>query len=147
MVFLVIILAAKVIELVATGKVHYLFIPARETYMFYLEMIVGFIIPIFLLSNKDLRTSRKWLYIASIFVISGFMLNRINVSITSLQRAAGVDYFPSAQEIGISLFIVTVGVWIFKLISNYFPVFEHEVEEGEKIHSHKGSVEGVLANK
>lgn len=147
MVFLSIILFVRIIELVVTDKINYLFIPATETYMYYLEIIVGFIVPIFLLSNKELRTSRKWLYIASVFVIAGFMLNRINVSITSIQRSAGVDYFPSAQEIGISLFIVTVGVWVFKLISSYFPVFEHEVEENENSLAVERSAEGILANK
>ena len=73
------------------------------------------------------------------------MLNRINVSITSLQRAAGVDYFPSAQEIGISVFIVTLGVWAFKIISNYFPVFEHEIDESENEHTVKIPVSGILA--
>jgi len=147
MVFLSIILFVRIFELVVTDKINYLFIPATETYMYYLEIIVGFIVPIFLLSNKELRTSRKWLYIASVFVIAGFMLNRINVSITSIQRSSGVDYFPSAQEIGISIFIVTVGVWVFKLVSHYFPVFEHEVEETENSLAAERSAEGILVNK
>lgn len=147
MVFLSIILFVRIFELVITDKISYLFIPAMETYMYYLEIIVGFIVPTFLLSNKELRTSRKWLYVASVFVIAGFMLNRINVSITSIQRSAGVEYFPSAQEIGISIFIVTVGVWVFKLISHYFPVFDHEVEETENSLAADHSAEGILVNK
>ena len=73
-----------------------------------------------------------WLYIISVFVIGGFLLNRLNVSITSITGSANYSYFPSVYEISITMMIVAVGMWVFGLIVRNFPVFqEDEIEEGK----------------
>ena len=80
-----------------------------------------------------------WLYIISVFVIVGFLLNRLNVSITSLTGSANYSYFPSIYEISITMMIVVLGMWVFGIIIKNFPVFrEHEIEtEGIKLETKK----------
>lgn len=122
----------RFIDLAILNKLNYLLISSSETYMFYLELFVGTVVPVYLLSQKKFRESRKWLYISALFVIGGFLLNRVNVSITSLTGSANFNYFPSIYEISITIMLVTVGMVAFRLITQNFPVFEELHEEGEE---------------
>ena len=121
-------LVFKFSDLILNGKSAYLFLPIQETYFFWLEIIVGSIIPIAILSIPGYINDRKWLYFASIFTISGFVLNRMNVSITSLVRTSGQNYTPSFYEISITLLLVVLGMWAFRLITKNFKVFETSFE-------------------
>ena len=121
-------LVFKFSDLILNGKSAYLFLPIQETYFFWLEIIIGSIIPIAILSIPGYINDRKWLYFASIFTISGFVLNRMNVSITSLVRTSGQNYAPSFYEISITLLLVVLGMWAFRLITKNFKVFETSFE-------------------
>ncbi|RJP72106.1 MAG: Ni/Fe-hydrogenase cytochrome b subunit [Ignavibacteriales bacterium] len=127
---LIISFIIRLFDLTISGKLNYLITPSYETYMFYLEIIVGTFVPVALLGNSRIRTSRLGLYISAIFVIAGFLLNRLNVSVTSLTSYAGYAYFPSVSEISITLMIVVLGMWAFSLIVKNFPVFAepHEIK-------------------
>jgi Ni/Fe-hydrogenase subunit HybB-like protein len=57
----------------------------------------------------------------------------LNVGITGLKAGSGTTYFPRWSEIAITLSIVAVGFAIFRLVAQYFPVFEavsHEAKSG-----------------
>ena len=58
--------------------------------------------------------------------MSGFVLNRMNVCVTSLVGSSGQSYSPSFEEVGITLFLVLVAMVAFKLIVENFSVFEKE---------------------
>ena len=121
-------LVFKFSDLLLSGKFSYLFLHVQETYFFWLEIIVGSIIPIAILSIPGYINDRKWLYFTSIFTISGFVLNRMNVSITSLVRTSGQNYAPSFYEISNTLLLVVLGMWAFRLITKNFKVFETSFE-------------------
>ncbi|MDP4172785.1 MAG: Ni/Fe-hydrogenase cytochrome b subunit [Bacteroidota bacterium] len=113
----------RITDMIITGKTPFLFLPRTETYMFYAEVIVGTFIPVYLLSQAKYRKSRMWLYVISIFTLSGFVLNRINVAVTGLVASSKTSYFPSFDEISITMMLVVLGMWAFKLVSTKFPVF------------------------
>lgn len=113
----------RITDMIITGKTPFLFVPRTETYMFYAEVIVGTFIPVYLLSQAKYRKSRLWLYVISIFTLSGFVLNRINVAVTGLVASSNTNYFPSFDEISITMMLVVLGMWAFKLVSTKFPVF------------------------
>jgi Ni/Fe-hydrogenase subunit HybB-like protein len=119
-------LLLKIYDFVNHDKLYYLTIPSMETALFYLEIVIGTIVPIILLSNKKLREDKKWLYIISICVISGLILNRLNVSITGLVSTSGINYFPSFDEISITMMLVVLAIFVFRLIAKNFPVFINE---------------------
>ncbi len=139
MAMLLISFFAKLTEMYFTDKLQYLFVFNTEASLFYLELLIGTFIPVYLLSSKRFRENRKWLYIASVFVVAGFMLNRLNVSITSIARSSGVSYFPSIMEISITMMIVVLGLWAFSFIVKNFPVFPEE-EAAEKVKVSKKSI-------
>jgi Ni/Fe-hydrogenase subunit HybB-like protein len=128
-------LLLKVDDFDSNGKLIYLTIPSIETYLFYLEIVLGTIVPICLLSFRKFREDKKWLYIISVCVISGLILNRLNVSITGLAASSGVNYFPSFDEISITLMLVVLAMFAFRVIAKNFTVFvsnEHENSDNEK---------------
>jgi len=124
----------KIYDFIGNGKLPLLTVPSTETYFFYLEILIGTLVPIFLLSYKKLIEDKKWIYLTSICVISGLILNRLNVSITGLASSSGVNYFPSFDEINITMMLVVLAIFAFRLIAKNFDVFvsnesEHSVNE------------------
>lgn len=119
----------KMYDFVDNGKLYLLTIPSTETYLFYLEIIIGTLVPIFLLSYKNLIEDKKWIYITSVCVISGLVLNRLNVSITGLASSSGVDYFPSFDEISITMMLVVLAMFAFRVIAKNFTLFVSDDSE------------------
>ncbi len=116
-------LVFKFTEIFSTGKSVFLFAQSAETYFFWLEIFLGSVIPIWILSNQKYRVNRTGLYFAAIFTISGFILNRMNVCVTSLVRSSGQSYTPTLEEISITLFLILVAVIAFRLVVKNFKVF------------------------
>jgi Ni/Fe-hydrogenase subunit HybB-like protein len=96
-----------------------------ETYMFYLELAL-MVLPVMLLVRERIRRNPKALYWCALMVIFGFITNRLNISVTGMEAASGVSYFPKWTEIGVTLFIVALGFGIFYQAAKRLPVFEHE---------------------
>ena len=126
---LIIGLLLKIYDFTINDKLFYLTIPSTETALFYLEIILGTIVPIILLSNKKFRANKKWLYIISVCVICGLILNRLNVSITGLVASSGINYFPSFEEISITMMLIVIAIFVFRLIARNFEVFVNKESE------------------
>jgi Ni/Fe-hydrogenase subunit HybB-like protein len=140
-------LLLKIYDFVNNNKLHYLTIPSMESSLFYLEMILGTIVPIVLLSNKKYREDKKWLYIISICVICGLILNRLNVSISGLVASSGINYFPSFDEISITMMLVVLAIFAFKLIAKNFPVFVNEESEHTENNSVPNESQQIILSK
>ncbi|MCS7052342.1 MAG: Ni/Fe-hydrogenase cytochrome b subunit [Ignavibacterium sp.] len=117
----------KIIDLIISRNFYLLLKLNNNSLLYFLEVLIGILIPFGLLIQKRFREDRRWLYASSIMVISGFLLNRLNVSITSISPDVGVTYFPSVNEISVTLMLVVLGLWSFKMIAKYFPVFEEQI--------------------
>jgi len=100
--------------------------PSRESVLFLLEVGLGVVIPLPLLGVRKVRESREGLVGAAVLVITGFLLNRLNVSITGLEAWAGVEYIPRWTEVAVTLSMVGVGFLLFSLAVKYLKVFEPE---------------------
>ena len=114
----------KLTDLITSGNIPLLFKINEKSLLYFLEVIIGVFVPFGLLIQKRMRENKKWLYIATILIVAGFILNRMNVSITSISGGAGLNYFPSFNEISITLMLVVLGMWAFRLITKFFPVFQ-----------------------
>lgn len=110
-------------DILIEGKAALLFVQTQETWLFWLEILIGSVIPIVILSVPNYLADRRWLYFASVFVISGFALNRLNVSITSLVRSSGERYIPTFGEISITLMLIVLGMLAFRFVTRRFRVF------------------------
>ncbi len=125
----------KIYDFVDNDKLSLLTVASTETYLFYLEILIGTLIPIFLLSYKKLIEDKKWIYLTSVCVISGLILNRLNVSITGLAAYSGVNYFPSYDEIAITMMLVVLAMFAFRLIAKNFALFV--IDESENLGNKK----------
>lgn len=94
-----------------------------EGRMFLLEFLVGILAPVVLLAMRKVRTSPRGLVVGSFLAVLGFVINRLNVSITGMERAAGVRYVPSFLEITVSVAFVATGMAVFALAARYLPIF------------------------
>jgi Ni/Fe-hydrogenase subunit HybB-like protein len=76
------------------------------------------------------RQAPGGLYVASVLVVLGFITNRLNVSITGLESAAGMHYAPKWTEVAVTGAIIAVGFALFGLAAKYLPIFpsEHEFQ-------------------
>jgi Ni/Fe-hydrogenase subunit HybB-like protein len=96
-----------------------------ESRLFVLEILLCSIVPVILLLIPNVRTNPKGLYIASVLCLLGFVTNRMNVTITGMESAAGQHYFPKWTETTITLAIIASGFFIFALAAKYLPIFSH----------------------
>ncbi|MFA4828799.1 MAG: NrfD/PsrC family molybdoenzyme membrane anchor subunit [Thermodesulfovibrionales bacterium] len=99
---------------------------SMEANMYLLEMSIGVIIPLFLLLMKNARENIKSIFLINILVISGVLLNRLNVAIFGLYRdasAGGASYFPTWMEFVVTLAFISFAIFGFKLSAKYLRVF------------------------
>ncbi len=97
-----------------------------EGRMFLVEFMLGVVLPVAILSFHRLRTNPRWLVAGSFLAVLGFVVNRLNVSITGMESAAGVRYVPSLPEIIVSVGLVGIGMVAFSFAVRYLKIFpEH----------------------
>ena len=111
-------------DLWGRGALSHLREPSTETVLFLLEITLGLLIPLPLLLFRKVREDRDGLFGVAVLVITGFLLNRLNVSITGLETSSGVHYFPRWTEVAVTLSIVGVGFLLFSLAVRYLNVME-----------------------
>jgi Ni/Fe-hydrogenase subunit HybB-like protein len=113
----------RLIVLSQNGALAGLRHPGYEGLMFLLEFGVGVVVPVGLLVVERIRTQPTGLTVAAVFAVAGFVMNRLNVSVTGMEGAAGVRYVPSWMEVTVSLGLVSLGFALFALAVRYLPVF------------------------
>lgn len=133
-VMLSVYIAMKIMDLSNRSALDLLFVPRLETYLYWLEIGAGVIVPLVLLSIKRVRQNPRGLFIGAVMIILGFVLNRMNISITGMEAWAGVSYFPSWMEIAVTMAIVTGGFVVFSYAVKYLPVFQHKTEQTYTTH-------------
>jgi len=116
----------KFIGIAMDNNWHYL---ATGWGLWFLVELIGFVVlPAFIYAvaarDRNLRLVR-W---ASVLAVLGVVLNRLNISVVAFNwHLPSVDrYFPSWMEIVITLFVVTIGVVVYRFITTRMPIFyEH----------------------
>ena len=122
--------AVRLVDLAHRGLIGEALSGSREASFFRLEFALGVILPLALLVWPAVRRNTGRLYAAALLVVAGFVVNRLNVSITGLEGAQGGHYVPAVPEVIITLMLVAVGFAVFGLAGKYLPLFP-EVEEPE----------------
>ncbi|HKS76414.1 MAG TPA: Ni/Fe-hydrogenase cytochrome b subunit [Terriglobales bacterium] len=113
-------------DLLHRGILKLTLIPSYEMWLFWLEISLSVLLPLILLSQRKVRTSAGGLYVAAVLVVLGFITNRLNVSITGLESAAGLHYVPKWTEIAVTGAIIAVGFALFGMAVKYLPIFPAE---------------------
>lgn len=116
----------RFVDLAAQGRVGLMFDGSRESIWFWLEMIVGVVIPFFYFLSTKVRSSTPAMFKGALLVMFGVMFNRFIVSWFAISTPPGSSYVPHIMELMISAAIVSGGIMAFYLISRFFPVLSEE---------------------
>ncbi|MBF0241258.1 MAG: Ni/Fe-hydrogenase cytochrome b subunit [Desulfamplus sp.] len=119
-------LGIKLIGLSIDNNWHHLF---TSWGLWFLFELIGFVaLPAFIYAVAAREKNVKLARVASILGVLGIILNRLNISLVAFNWQLPLDqrYFPSWMEIAISVFVVTVGIVAYRLITAYMPIlYEH----------------------
>lgn len=85
-----------------------------------------FLLAALLLWRPHVRAEPARLFACSVLVIAGFVVNHLNVSITSLEAGLGVRYVPKWTEVTLAYSFVALGLVAFRFIAKKTPIFAAE---------------------
>jgi Ni/Fe-hydrogenase subunit HybB-like protein len=91
--------------------------------LFGIEVIIGVIVPLRMFLSSEVRKSPTGLYIASMLVIFGVVMNRFYNFITAYNPPYAIEsYIPSIGEISVTIGFVALEVLAYRLFVKIFPV-------------------------
>ena len=119
-------LLLKVIDLMARGDISLIFTEYPQNILWWVEVIIGVILPIILFSMPSVRQDRPKVFWCAVLVIVGLVLNRFDVSMIALDMRPGFTYFPHWMEVAISVGLVADAIVVIVLAHRLLPMVEHE---------------------
>lgn len=123
---LLVYLVLKLVLLLTGPGIGAAFDGSLAANMYLLEMAVGVLLPLGFLCNPAVLSNTTRLFGVNILVITGVLVNRLNVCLFSMQEyntARGAEYFPSLMEFLVTLGIVSLGIFLFKMAAKHLPLF------------------------
>lgn len=115
----------KVLGIAMDNNWHYL--TTGYGAWFLVELLVFVALPCLLYAMAVRERNIPLIKWSAALTVVGIIVNRFNVSMVAFNwQLPAVDrYFPSWMEIAVSVFIITVGILLFRFISSRMPIF-HE---------------------
>lgn len=106
--------------------------------LFWIEIMMGAVIPAAILFIRRARENLAGLAVAGTLCVLGIMMNRVNITITTLLLPEGVSYFPSIVEFMVTLGIISCIALAFIFCVENFKVYpEYEAKERDlKVFAH-----------
>ena len=116
-------LAAKIGDMFIRESFVYLTELNLASIMFTIEIVVGVVIPLRMFLSSSVRQSTTGLYIASMLVILGVVLNRFNNFVIAYNPPyTETSYFPSIGEISVTLGFVALEILLYRAFVMIFPI-------------------------
>ena len=116
-------LAFKIGDMVIRESFIYLTQLNTVSIMFTIEIVIGVILPLRLFLSPSIRQSGTGLFIASILVIFGVIINRFNNFIIAYNPPyTETSYFPSIGEISVTIGFVALEILLYRAFVMVFPV-------------------------
>ena len=135
-------LAAKIGDMFIRESFVYLTELNLASIMFTIEIVFGVIIPLRMFLSSSVRQSTTGLYIASMLVIFGVVLNRFNNFIIAYNPPyTETSYFPSIGEISVTLGFVALEILIYRAFVMIFPIISLPVKSA--LRKTKYAIKGV----
>lgn len=106
--------------------------------LFSVEIVLGGILPLLLLSRASLRMRSRLLFFGALLATFGIVLNRINVVLLAMHlkgpmpQIAPASYAPSIFEWGISIGLIAATIFLFGLGARLMPLLpKHAAVDGD----------------
>ncbi len=116
-------LAFKIGDMVIRQTFVYLTEFSTVSVMFTLELLLGIVIPLRIFLSRSLSKTPLGLFIASVLVVLGVLMNRINNFLVAYTPPYEIhSYFPSFGEISVTLGFVALEVLFFRFFVIQLPI-------------------------
>ena len=103
-----------------------------ESLSWVIEVGMGVVLPIVILSSPRARRSRAWLFAAATMVVLGVLLNRVNVFIIGYTPPFAQErYIPSLGEFAVTLGLIACLMLIYRICVTYLPVISAPPRKAE----------------
>jgi len=116
----------KVVDLALRGSFGAVFSSGWQSFAWWLEMLVGVVIPFLMFLSAGARAKKGSLLTASLLVVIGLIVNRINVSVVGISSEGWPTYYPYWAEIFITLGIMSIGILVYRLAVKTLPIYEDQ---------------------
>jgi Ni/Fe-hydrogenase subunit HybB-like protein len=109
-----------------------------QSIWFWIEVVIGVILPIILFAQASIRKSEGGLLITSLLVIVGVFMNRFNATLTAqavnrftaAKLAQTASYTPTWIEFAIQVGVLAAAALAWYFAARFLPIFPETVEEG-----------------
>lgn len=125
---LLIYLVVRLGDIMAKGSMGLAFAGDTAGTLFLIEIIGGAVLPMILLGLPAVRQSVAALFCTQLLVIGGIVLNRFNVNFLAQGGGSG-SYFPSWMEIAITVGLIALLLFMYRVSAIKLPVFSHAESE------------------
>ncbi len=98
------------------------FRPGMPAFLFWLENLLFVIVPVVVVLRSARRMTTGQLFVASFSTVLGFIMHRFNVAVSGMQLIHPTGYFPTWQELVISMALIALGFVAAGLAIHYLPV-------------------------
>lgn len=123
-------LVIRVSDLLARGALADLRLD-RSGIFFLGEVLIGFALPAVLFSMARVRRNTHALYHTAQLAVLGFVVNRLNVSVTGFEVVSGHRYIPKWTEVAVTLMLITIGVGIYHWSVEHLAVLDADERRSE----------------
>ena len=141
---LFIYLCFRVGDVLVAGEGGALFSEYPANIYWWVEVIIGAVLPLILFSLPTVQKSRGWLFFSAILVILGLVFARFNYVLMQLPPRPGYSYFPAWTEIAVSVGLVSLAMLVIMLANKFLPVMKHD--EGHSEEAEHGVTEAAPAS-
>jgi len=114
----------RVADLAVRGAASEAFAFTPQSIAFWLEIIIGLIIPLAMLVSEEVVASDRARFWAAFLIVVGLILNRLNVAITGIHAASAPRYVPHWMEVAVSVGIVSAGILVYRGVIHWLPIIE-----------------------
>jgi Ni/Fe-hydrogenase subunit HybB-like protein len=119
---LLIYLVVRVGDIVMKDNLSLAFQGDSASLLFMLEIVGGALLPMILLAVPAIRQSIGGILTSQLLVIAGIVLNRFSVTFLA-QASSGGSYFPSLLEIIITVGLISLLLFIYRVAVVKLPIF------------------------
>ena len=121
-VILVVYFVFRIEDLALRNALPYAFEAGMPALLFWLENLLFVIVPVIIVFRTARRMTTRALFAASFCAVIGFIMHRFNVAVTGMQLIHETGYFPTWQELVISMSLIALGFIAAGLAVTFLPI-------------------------
>jgi Ni/Fe-hydrogenase subunit HybB-like protein len=120
----------KLGDLIVRGAYRTLLDGSGQSMSFLVEVVFGVVVPWLMLLSSTVRRSHRWLFVASLMIVLGVLLNRINAFVVAFTPPyAETPYYPAVGELLVTAGAVSTIFFLYRVFVTVFPVLSAREQE------------------